>query len=114
MPALIGLSRACEYTFSNQPITAGQAFDWGLVNRLVPAEQLSAQAQTWAETLAAGPQKAMSLAKRAFNKAWLGNLEQVLDYEAYLQDIAGMGAEHKVGLHAFFEKRTPRFYTPED
>ncbi len=51
----------------------------------------------------------MGLSKRALNKAMLPHLEQVLDYEAYLQDIAGSGAEFREGWQAFLEKRPPRF-----
>jgi len=51
----------------------------------------------------------MGLAKRDFNHAVLGNLEQVLDYEAHIQEIAGRGDEHKEGVQAFLEKRTPRY-----
>lgn len=109
LPVLIGLGRAMEFTFSNAPITAEQALTWGLVNRVVPADQLAEQAFDWAVQLAHGPTHAMGLAKRAFNKAVLGDLESVLDYEAHLQEIAGQSAEHKEGLEAFLEKRTPVF-----
>jgi 2-(1,2-epoxy-1,2-dihydrophenyl)acetyl-CoA isomerase len=109
LPALIGLGRAAEYAFTNQPITAEQALAWGLVNRLVPAVELQERAFEWASQLARGPVRAMGLAKRDFNKAVLGNLEQVLDYEAHNQDIAGYGAEHKEGLQAFLEKREGRY-----
>jgi 2-(1,2-epoxy-1,2-dihydrophenyl)acetyl-CoA isomerase len=51
----------------------------------------------------------MGLAKRDFNKAVLGNLEQVLDYEAHIQEIAGRGADYKEGVQAFLEKRQPNF-----
>jgi len=109
LPALIGLGRAAEFTFSNTPITAQQAFEWGLVNRLAPPEELKDQAAAWAAELARGPVHAMGLAKRAFNRAVLPNLEQVLDYEAHLQDIAGRGAEFKEGVNAFLEKRPPQY-----
>ncbi len=109
LPALIGLGRATEFTFSNTPINAGQALAWGLVNRVTPADELADQASILATALAHGPVKAMGLAKRAFNKAVLDNLEQVLDYEAYIQDIAGQGTEHKEGVAAFLEKRLPDF-----
>ena len=109
LPALIGLGRATEYAYSNAPISAEQALQWGLVNRLVPSAELAGQAAFFAAGLAQGPVHAMALAKRAFNKAVLNNLEQVLDYEAYLQEIAGHGAEHKEGVRAFFEKRPPKF-----
>ena len=109
LPAIIGLGRATETTFSNLPISAEQALAWGLVNRLVPADQLHQQATMIARLLALGPVHAMGLAKRAFNKAVLGNLEQVLDYEGYLQDIASKSEEHREGVQAFIEKRPAKF-----
>jgi 2-(1,2-epoxy-1,2-dihydrophenyl)acetyl-CoA isomerase len=109
LPLLAGLGRAAEHAFTNQPISAELALAWGLVNRVVPASELSQSAREMAESLAQGPVHAMGLAKRAFNKAVLGNLEQVLDYEAHTQDIAGKGSEHKEGVAAFLEKRPPRY-----
>ncbi len=109
LPRLIGLGRAAEFAFSNQPITAEQALDWGLVNRVVPAETLTEAAAAWAAELAKGPVHAMGLAKRDFNKAVFPNLEEVLDYEAHVQDIAGQQPEHKEGLAAFREKREPKY-----
>jgi 2-(1,2-epoxy-1,2-dihydrophenyl)acetyl-CoA isomerase len=109
LPALVGLGRAAEFAFSNAPISAEQALAWGLVNRLAPAGELQAQASAWAAQLVRGPIHAMGLAKRAFNKAVLMNLEQALDYEAHLQEIAGHSAEHQEGVLAFVEKRYPNF-----
>lgn len=109
LPALIGLGRASQFAFSNEPISASQALEWGLVNRLVPAEQLQEKALEWAARLANGPVGAMGLAKRDFNKAVLGNLEQVLDYEAHVQEIAGKKPEHKEGVQAFLEKRVAHY-----
>ena len=109
LPALIGLGRASQYTFSNAPISAGQALDWGLVNLVVAADELHGQASAFASALASGPLHAFGLAKRAFNKAVLENLEAVLDYEAHLQEIASASPEHREGVAAFLEKRAPRF-----
>jgi 2-(1,2-epoxy-1,2-dihydrophenyl)acetyl-CoA isomerase len=109
LPALIGLGRALEFAFTNAPISSSQALDWGLVNRVVPGAELQSQAHNWASQLAQGPSRAFGLAKRAFNRAVLGNLEQVLDYEAHLQEVAGRGAEHREGVQAFLEKRPPRY-----
>lgn len=109
LPGLIGLGRAAEFTFTNAPIGAEQALEWGLVNRLAPPEELSQQAFAWAVQLAQGPIHAMGFAKRDFNQAVLGGLEQLLDYEAHIQDIAGRGAEHKEGVQAFLEKRPPDY-----
>lgn len=109
LPALIGLGRASEFAFTNEPILAEQALAWGLVNRLVAPERLHEEALALAHRLAQGPVRAMGLTKRAFNRAVLPHLETVLDYEAHVQDIAGRGAEHREGVRAFLEKRPPRF-----
>lgn len=109
LPALIGLGRALEYTFSNSPISAAQALEWGLVNRVVPAEELAEKSTEWAQELARGPVHAFGLAKREFNKAVLGNLEAALDYEAHIQEIASRTPEHKEGVTAFLNKRPPEF-----
>jgi len=109
LPALIGLGRATEFAFTNEAISAEQALEWGLVNRLVPAADLGTAAAALAASLAAGPVGAFGLTKRAFNRAVLPNLEQTLDYEAHLQEIASKRAEHREGVAAFLEKRPPKF-----
>ena len=80
-----------------------------MVNRLAPAPELANDAFSWALELARGPLGAMQLTKRALNHAIYPNLEQVLDYEAHLQEIAGHAPDHLEGLQAFLEKREPQF-----
>ncbi len=109
LPAIIGLGRATEATFSNQAISAQQALDWGMVNKLAPPETLLEEVQALAMMLAMGPTNIYGLTKKSFNKAILPNLEEVLDYEADLQEIAGKSTEHKEGLSAFLEKRFPDY-----
>ncbi len=109
LPALIGLGRAEEFYFSNAPIFAQQALEWGLVNRTFTATSFMQETLAYAAQLAAGPIGAFGLAKQAFNKAVFPNLEDVLNTEAKLQEIAGKGAEHKEGVAAFLEKRKPRY-----
>jgi 2-(1,2-epoxy-1,2-dihydrophenyl)acetyl-CoA isomerase len=109
LPALIGLGRATQAAFSNEPINAQQALSWGLVNRVVSSDLLETSAYGLAKALALGPVHAMGLAKREFNQAIYPHLEKVLDYEAHIQEIARSGAEHKEGVSAFIEKRTPIF-----
>ncbi len=109
LPKLIGLGRAAEFAFTNEPISATQALEWGLVNRVVPAAELGERAREWACQLARGPVQAMGLTKRDFNHGVLPNLEQVLDYEAHIQEIAGKRGEHKEGVSAFLEKRSPKY-----
>ncbi len=110
LPALIGLGRASEFAFTNASVDAREALALGLVNRVVPAAELENQTADLAATLARGPIHAMGLTKRAFNKAVLPHLEEVLDYEAHIQDIAGRGEEHKEGVRAFLEKRPASYY----
>lgn len=109
LPKIIGLGRAAEAIYFNQPITAKQALEWGLVNRVVSADELHAAATEWAVKLAQGPVNAIGFSKRALNKAILPNLEALLDYEAHIQEIAGNGPEHSEGLSAFLEKREPDY-----
>jgi len=109
LPALIGLGRSLEFSFSNQPISADKALEWGLVNRVVLLEELAKEAMTSAIELARGPVGAFGLTKRVYNKAILPNLEEVLEYESYIQEVAGHRPEHTEGVAAFLEKRTPKF-----
>lgn len=105
LPALIGLGRAAEFTFSNQPITAAQALAWGLVNRVTTEAGLEEETTKLAAGLAAGPLGAYGLTKRLFNKNALPSLEEALDYEAHMQEIARTREEHIQGVRAFLEKR---------
>lgn len=109
LPLLIGLARASEVAFTNVPISAEQALSYGLVNRVVDDADLAAEAAKLAAQLAAGPTRALGLTKRAFNHALLPKLEEVLDYEAHLQEAAGRTADHREGVRAFLEKRKPGF-----
>jgi 2-(1,2-epoxy-1,2-dihydrophenyl)acetyl-CoA isomerase len=109
LPALIGLARANYMAFTNEPLSAQQALEYGLVNKVVAADQLKAEALDLAERLAEGPTKAIGLTKRAFNHSILASLEAALEYEAHLQEIAGQSSDHKEGLAAFLEKRAAQF-----
>jgi len=105
LPAMIGLGRATEFTFTNQPITAAQALEWGMVNRVVPDDKLTEVTAKLAAGLAVGPTGAYGLTKRLFNKNYLSNLETALGYEGELQEIASKGEEHYQGVRAFLDKR---------
>ncbi|MEK6256502.1 MAG: enoyl-CoA hydratase/isomerase family protein [Chloroflexota bacterium] len=109
LPKIIGLGRATEAIYFNRPISAEQAFDWGLVNKLVAADELATTTQEWATELANGPIQAMGFSKRTLNKAVLPNLESTLDYESHVQEVAGNEPDHKEGLAAFLEKRPPDY-----
>ncbi len=75
--------------FTGDPVDAATAERIGLVNRVVPADDLMAEATAFAQRLAKSAPIALALAKRALNRAYEMNLEEALDYEAQLQSIAG-------------------------
>ncbi len=109
LPALIGLGRATELTFTNRPLSAEEALGWGLINRIFPPERFAAETEALARQLAHGPLHAYGLTKRAFNHAVLPGLAAALDYEGHLQEIARPHPEHREGVQAFLEKRAPNF-----
>ena len=109
MPLLIGLARSVEMAFTNRPVTAQEALDWGLVSQVVPDDQLMDKVGELAAKLAKGPTRAYGLSKRAINRANMALLRETLEYEAELQEIAGKTEDHAEGLAAFLEKREPKF-----
>jgi 2-(1,2-epoxy-1,2-dihydrophenyl)acetyl-CoA isomerase len=109
LPRLVGYARAYELAVTNEPITAEQALKLGLVNKVFPPEALAAAVREIAVRLAQGPTKAFGLTKRAMNRAFQMALDEVLDYEAHLQEVAGRTADYKEGVAAFLEKRSPNF-----
>ncbi len=109
LPRLVGMARAAELAFTGRMVRAAEALDMGLVNRVVPDEDLMKEAMTLAGTLAEKPAKAMSLTKRALNAAWTSDVMTQLDLESELQAAAGETPDHREGVLAFLEKRRPRF-----
>ena len=109
LPRLIGTARAMEMALLNEPVSAADALSIGLVGRVVPGDQLAAEAGALAARLAAGAPRAMALTKRAINAAWDRDLDAALEFEAYYQDMAGRSQDHREGMAAFLEKRPPRF-----
>ncbi len=109
LPRLIGLARAMEMACTGRKVTAAEALQIGLVNQVVPDDQLAEATKKLAQKLAALPTRAIGLTKRAFNAAWNADLEAQLDYEAMLQTTAGQTRDHREGVAAFLEKRPPHF-----
>lgn len=109
LPRLIGMSRAMELAFTGRKVTAAVAMQIGLVNQVVPDDQLAAATKKLADKLAGLPTRAIGLTKRAINASWRADLETQLDYEAMLQTTAGQTHDHREGVTAFLEKRPPKF-----
>lgn len=98
-----------DVAYSGRAIDAAEALSLGLANRVVPDDDLAAEAATLAATMAARPTRALGLTKRVFNYAAQADLEQALAYEAYSQQIAAGTADFREGVSAFREKRRPQF-----
>jgi 2-(1,2-epoxy-1,2-dihydrophenyl)acetyl-CoA isomerase len=109
LPRLIGYARAYEMAVTAERVEATQAHEWGVVNRVVPHEQLMENARAWALTLAKGPTLAFGLTKRAMNSSWDMNLTEALAYESYLQEVTGRSQDYREGVQAFLDKRKAKF-----
>ncbi len=109
LPRIVGWTKAIELAMTGEPIDAQTAAELGLVTAVVPTEELQATTRQWAERFARAPTRALGLMKRAFHRALTCTLEEALEYEAYMQEIAGRTADHREGIQAFLEKRDPRF-----
>lgn len=109
LPRLIGMAKAKEFAYFGEGIDAREAERLGLVNRVVAPEELMKVTREWASKLAQGATRAIGLTKRAFNRSFVTDLPEALDYEAYLQEMASQTGDHKEGIRAFYEKRQPSF-----
>lgn len=109
LPMLVGLAKASELAFTGARVDAEEALRLGLVNRVVPADELVENTLAWAHELAALPTRAIGLTKRGFNRSLMPELEELLEHEAQLMEEAGRTADHLEGVMAFLEKRKPDF-----
>jgi len=109
LPRILGPGKAMEVGLLGEPIDANKALSMGLVNWVFPEDRFREELTRLAERLAKGPTKAMGLTKRALNRAVVVDMDSALEYEMYLQDVAGKSRDHVEGVKAFFEKREPSF-----
>lgn len=109
LPRLIGLHKAKELALLADVIPAREAEKMGLVNRVVPDDELDALADDWAERLAAGPPLALSQSKRMLNNAFSYGLAEAMEVEAAAQSVNIPSEDCREGMTAFFKKRKPVF-----
>jgi 2-(1,2-epoxy-1,2-dihydrophenyl)acetyl-CoA isomerase len=106
---LVGTAKARELYFTGRPVEADEALSLGLVNRVVPDEELLTATMELARSLASGPSIALSLMKRNLNCAESGGLSELLDIEAANMVQAARTEDHREAARAFVEKRAPIF-----
>jgi 2-(1,2-epoxy-1,2-dihydrophenyl)acetyl-CoA isomerase len=109
LPRLVGLHKAKELAFFADIISAKEAEEVGLVNRLVSADELDAAVDEWARRLAAGPPVALSLTKTLLNNAMAASMDQALEDEARSQSLNFTTADMAEAMAAFVQKREPTF-----
>lgn len=109
LPRLVGPSAALELIWTAEMIPAGRCLELGLVNRVVPHEQLAAETAEWAARLAALPPLAAQAAKRAVSRSDQADLATMLELEAETQLVCFRSEDAREGMAAFREKRTPEF-----
>lgn len=109
LPRLIGPQRAKELMFFGDALPAAEARAMGLVNRVVPAEELEKTAREWAERLAQGPTRALALTKRLVNASLDGDRASAFAAEADAQELCMTTRDAQEGVAAFVERRTPTY-----
>ena len=109
VPTRVGFTRAAEMSLLGERVGAGQALDWGLINRVWPDEEFPARADELVMRLAAGPTRSYAGAKRQLNTWLYDRMEAQLELEARIQQEAAGSADFLEGVMAFAEKRPPHF-----
>lgn len=109
LPRLVGWGRAMELSMLAERLSAEQAHEWGIVNRLFDDnDALLEGAMQMAKRLANGP-KSLALIRKAYWQTWQNSFEEQLELEASLQNEAGRSKDFGEGVQAFLEKRDAAF-----
>ncbi|MDT9024293.1 MULTISPECIES: enoyl-CoA hydratase/isomerase family protein [Rossellomorea] len=109
LPRIIGPHLAKEFFFSGEPVTAGRLFDLGVLNRIVPSENLDEETTDWAVELASGPSKAYGMMKKMIDRSFTLSLDEILEQERITQTLLISTEDHAEGVSAFKDKRRPTF-----
>ncbi|WP_228981870.1 enoyl-CoA hydratase/isomerase family protein [Streptomyces sp. DH12] len=109
LPRLVGPGRAADLMLFPRTLSAQEAYDLGLVSRLVPAAELAAQALAAARALAEGPTVAYAAIKASLAYGAGHTLAETLEKEDELQTRAGASEDHRIAVDAFLAKRSPRY-----
>lgn len=109
LPRLVGRAKAMEMTLFGDKVFADQALEWGMINKVVPDDQLMAEARTYAKRLAEGPTQALALIRDLVWQAEDNDFDSQLQAERFAQRTAGRQPDFKEGVKAFLEKRPANF-----
>ena len=109
LPRLIGMARAKELFFTGRMVSAEEAANIGMINKVVNHEALGAEALKFAKELAKAPTKSIGMIKMVLNKTLHADLAAVVEYESLIQSHLFLTEDFKEGVRSFFEKREPKF-----
>jgi 2-(1,2-epoxy-1,2-dihydrophenyl)acetyl-CoA isomerase len=106
---LVGVGKATELFFTGESVSAAEALQLGILNRVVPDDQLQAETMRWAERMAEGPTEALGRTKLLINNGYKNQLDQHLAQESTLIAETARTEDFREAVKAFLEKREPRF-----
>jgi 2-(1,2-epoxy-1,2-dihydrophenyl)acetyl-CoA isomerase len=109
LPRVVGPGRAADLLLFPRTMSARDAHDLGIVNRLVPSTELPAEAEKVARALASGPTVAYGAIKESLAYALTHTLAQTLEKEDELQGRAGASEDHAIAVRAFVNKEAPEY-----
>jgi enoyl-CoA hydratase/carnithine racemase len=109
LPRTVGMSRAAELLFTGDVVDAATAASWGLVSRVVPADQLMTEPCALADRIAQQPPHALRLAKNLLKHGQTSSYDTSMDMSAAAQAISHLTEDHMEGVDALLEKRPAVF-----
>ena len=109
LPRVIGQGRATELLMTGRAMMAEEGAAWGFFNALHPRDEVVAQAQALARTLADGPYFAHTITKTMLNQEWAMGIEEMVESEAQAQAICMMTQDFHRAFQAFAAKQAPKF-----
>lgn len=109
LPRTIGLRRALELHYTDRALSAAEAMDWGLVNRVYPDAEFADQVRTFTRALADGPTLAFGRGKLLFHQSTHESLETQMEFEAQAIAASGHTQDFSLGVAAFINREHPSF-----
>jgi len=109
LPRIIGQRRTFELMLTNRVLNSAEALEWGLVNQVVPAEELMSTAEDLVQHLASGPTGSYDIVKRLLLNSAYDSLESQMEHEARGISASSKTADGREGIAAFLAKRRPVF-----
>ena len=112
LPRAVGLKRAQEFILLNKIVSAEQALEWGMINQVVPADELEATVNALADQINAGSKASFRSVKQLLGRTYDESMESQMHLEGRELAMNAMSANGKEGIQAFLDGRKPAFKNP--